>query len=149
MYELQPERQPKKNDWTRRISIAFLSLLAVFIVYVLVVSSRPTTNIYRIAPSNANSFETSGHSVTYKVTGSDGLSITYANDGGDTAQTKTYKQTWDYSFRAKSGQFLYVSAQNQGKYGGVQCEIVVDGSTVKHTESQGGYVIASCSTSAR
>jgi hypothetical protein len=83
------------------------------------------------------------------VTGSDGLSITYANDGGDTAQTKTYKQTWDYSFRAKSGQFLYVSAQNQGKYGGVQCEIVVDGSTVKHTESQGGYVIASCSTSAR
>jgi len=148
MYELQPTQPRRKRDWTRIVSIAFLAILSIFIIYVLIVSYQPVPS-YRITQSSANSYSEDDHSIIYRVTGSNGLSITYANQGGDTAQIKTYKQSWDYSFRAKSGQFLYVSAQNEDKYGGVQCEIVVDGSTVKHTESQGGYVIASCSTSAK
>lgn len=147
MYELQPDRPRKERDWTRIVSIAFLTALSVFIAYVLIVSYHPAHS-YRITRSSANSYNTDNHSVMYKVTGSHGLSITYTNQGSDTAQTKTYK-TWDYSFSAKSGQFLYVSAQNEGDSGSVECEITVDGYTVKHTESQGGYVIASCSTSAR
>lgn len=146
MYELQPDRPRRKRDWTRIVSITFLAALSVFIAYALIVSYHSTPS-YRITQSN--SYRADNHSVMYKVTGSHGLSITYANQGGDTAQTKTYKQKWDYSFRAKSGQFLYVSAQNEGDSGSVECEITVDGYTVKHTESQGGYVIASCSTSAR
>lgn len=96
------------------------------------------------APITQNDF----HSATYRVASVGDFSVTYENQGGDTAQIGTTNQFWEYSFRTQPGQFLYVSAQNAESQGRIHCEILVDGRVVKHTESDGGYVIASCSTSA-
>ena len=51
----------------------------------------------------------------------------------------------DINFEATPGQFVYVSAQNQGSYGTVTCEITVDGVPVSTNTSSGGYSIATCS----
>ena len=87
------------------------------------------------------------HKVTYKVegTGSAGISLTYSNEGGDTAQEKT-RLGWSKEFSAAPGQFLYVSAQRADPGDGViSCIITVDGQEFKRTESKGEFVIASCS----
>lgn len=85
------------------------------------------------------------HRVFYRANGPAAISITYANENGDTAQSDPEDRQWTKSFEAPPGQFLYVSVQNKGQSGGVQCEITVDGVMIKQTKSQGEYVIATCS----
>lgn len=94
------------------------------------------------------------HTIRYEVltsrNGGNGIanSITYENQGGDTAQLASKTLPWQTSFEAESGAFLYVSAQNEYDHGDIICRIYVDGTRVKETKSEGGYVIASCSTTA-
>ncbi|MCJ7483176.1 MAG: hypothetical protein MUO31_09450 [Thermodesulfovibrionales bacterium] len=86
--------------------------------------------------------------VEYRVSGStNSVFITYANKDEGTSQT--YAQTpWTYKFSgAKSGQFLYVSAQNQRSSGSVKVEIYKNGDLYKVSESSGAYVIATASGS--
>lgn len=45
------------------------------------------------------------------------------------------------------GQFVYISAQNEGETGTVTCRIEVDGVTLETATSSGAYVIATCSGS--
>lgn len=47
-----------------------------------------------------------------------------------------------------SGDFLYLSAQNNRSYGTVTCRITVDGVVVSENEASGGYAIATCKGSA-
>lgn len=43
-----------------------------------------------------------------------------------------------------SGEFAYLSAQNNGDTGTVVCRITVDGKVIAENQSSGAYVIASC-----
>ena len=99
---------------------------------------------------------TSGSSAakTYKITylvssaGSYGevqVDVTFSNETGKTSQVADKRTPWKYEFEAKSGAYLYVSAQNQGKHGGVKAAILVDGKEVKSSISEGAFVIASAS----
>lgn len=85
--------------------------------------------------------------VTYKVTGSaESVSITYTNYDGGTSQYSLVYLPWDITFYSmKSGDFVYISAQNNGEYGSVKAEIYVDGALFKTSSSYGAYVIASSS----
>ena len=87
--------------------------------------------------------------VIYKVTGLvfEGASLTYANAQGGTEQA-TVDVPWEKSLTVQRGQFLYLSAQNQGKNGTVTCEIWVNGSKWKTSTATAAYGIASCSGSA-
>lgn len=49
-----------------------------------------------------------------------------------------------FSFRFDPDGFVYVSAQNQGDYGRVECRIDVDGSTLSRNSSGAAYGIATC-----
>lgn len=100
-------------------------------------------------PGDASSLTSSTvtHRVNYRVTGASNFSLTYATESGGTAQISSVKETWNEQFQAQPGQFLYVSVQNGVGYGSVQCEILIDGTVVKVTKSDGAYVIATCSTS--
>jgi hypothetical protein len=87
----------------------------------------------------------STYSITYRVKGTTGSAdLTYQNAQGGTEQ-KNVKPPWESKFTAKPGAFLYVSAQNQWDAGSITCEILVDGTVVKTSTSDGGYKIASCS----
>jgi hypothetical protein len=85
------------------------------------------------------------HKVTYRVTGTaPDASITYRNAKGGTQQTAG-RIPWEVTFESRAGNFLYVSAQNQGASGSVSCDIVVDGAVKTTATSTGAYVIAECS----
>lgn len=86
--------------------------------------------------------------VEYRVTGSAySVFITYANKTEGTSQEYA-NVPWTYSWSgAKSGQFLYVSAQNQWDTGSVTVEIYKNGNLFKTSTSTGAYVIATASGS--
>jgi hypothetical protein len=83
--------------------------------------------------------------VTYRVTGTaHEASVTYRNNMGGTQQT-VGRIPWEITFDSRAGNFLYVSAQNQGASGSVSCDILVDGEVKTTATSTGAYVIAECS----
>jgi len=97
-------------------------------------------------PSSTSSGTT--YKVIYKITGTASrASLTYNNEQGGTEQTEV-AIPWEKQFTVKRGEFLYISAQNEGETGSVTCEIWVDGKKWKSSTSSGAYVIASCDGSA-
>ena len=87
-------------------------------------------------------------SVTYEVTGSaNAVDVTYENDDGGTSQEGEVPVPWSYTFTGEPGDFVYISAQNQGESGSVTATIITDGDTFKTSTSSGAYVIATASGS--
>ena len=90
------------------------------------------------------------HRVDYYVQGTcSSVDVTYNNAGGDTEQMSDVDVPWSKTLNdVPAGQFLYISAQNNDDSGTVVTKILVDGRELKRSESEGAYVIASCSGSA-
>lgn len=87
--------------------------------------------------------------VQYYVDASDPVDITISGSGESTEQYSVSSLPWRYQFTASEGDFVYVSAQ-VGEYGGwVETRITVDGDTLDEARSQGDFVIATSSGSAR
>lgn len=86
------------------------------------------------------------YQVEYKVTGTAAsVWVTYTDKDGGTAMEDGVSLPWSYTFKAKSGDWAYVSAQNKGNSGTVTTTIYRDGKEFKTTTSTGGYVIATSS----
>jgi hypothetical protein len=85
--------------------------------------------------------------VEYRVYGSR-ASLTYANAQEGTSQNSSAMLPWTYSFNsARTGQFLYISAQNTGDSGQIRVEIWKRGSLYRTSTSQGAFAIATASGS--
>lgn len=107
------------------------------------------------ATGGPNLVAPTSHTVVYKVGGTASQAdITYRNSTGDTSQ----QDNIDVPLTRKSdggqglilenmhrGDFLYISAQNQDRYGSITCSIEVDGVVVKTNTSHGAFTIATCS----
>lgn len=88
----------------------------------------------------------SNHTVQYSITGTTRrASITFTNETNGTQQIDPIEVPWVKNFYAQDGTHLYLSAQNNKDWGSVKCKISVDGVDVKVSESDGAYVIATCS----
>ena len=86
--------------------------------------------------------------VEYKVTGTASeVDVTYENEDGGTSQQSNVSVPWSYSFTGDPGDFVYISAQNQGESGSVTVTIYTDGDKFKSSTSSGAYVIATASGS--
>ena len=86
--------------------------------------------------------------VKYEVTGTaTAVDLTIENDNGGTSQYSDQATPWTYSFTGYPGDFIYVSAQNQGDSGTVTATIYIDGEVYKTSTSDGAYVIATASGS--
>ena len=86
--------------------------------------------------------------VEYKVTGSaTSVSVTLSNASENTEQYSNKSLPYSYTFDSISGNFLYISAQNQGSSGSVTSTIYVNGGVFQTATSSGEYVIASASGS--
>ena len=85
--------------------------------------------------------------VVYRVdsnTAKSHVKLTYANETGATVQEDAITP-WKKTFKAGSGQFLYVSAQlNDDKSLHATCQVMAAGKVLQNAESKGRYVIASC-----
>jgi hypothetical protein len=86
--------------------------------------------------------------VTYEVTcyPSD-FSITYENSSGNTEQQTIRSSNWSTSFTAKSGDFVYISAQAENENADVHVSIKYKGDIIEQASSSGDYVIATASGS--
>ncbi|MBI9099143.1 MAG: hypothetical protein JEY91_11730 [Spirochaetaceae bacterium] len=84
--------------------------------------------------------------VKYSVTGTAlTVDITIENENGGTSQYSDVAVPWEYSFTGWEGDFIYLSAQNQGSSGSVICTIYRNGGEYKSSTSSGAYVIATVS----
>ncbi|MBF9018410.1 MULTISPECIES: MmpS family transport accessory protein [unclassified Oceanispirochaeta] len=87
--------------------------------------------------------------VEYEISGTaTSVNITYSNASEGTSQVSDVSVPWTYSFESTTGNFLYVSAQNQNDSGSLTATIYVDGDVYKTSTSSGAYVIATASGSA-
>jgi hypothetical protein len=93
------------------------------------------------------------HSVLYKVTtgdyGCQAIEATFEMEHGSAQRTVGichHAKTAEVATRtAQSGDFLYLSVQNDDTHSPIICEIYVDGVLLFQTQSFGKYKIASCS----
>ena len=86
--------------------------------------------------------------VTYKVEGSSTASITLETDEGGVAQFANKHLPWTKTYQEfERGDFVYLSAQNDGNSGFVRVTILVDNLSWKSTISSGAYVIATATGS--
>ena len=71
----------------------------------------------------------SSHDVEYLVTGTDTTlaSINYQDAHGDSVLDQRVRLPWSYSFTARKGALVYVSAKNLEETGRVTTEIYIDG----------------------
>jgi len=64
------------------------------------------------------------------------------NSQGNTEQADNLLNNQDISVgRVPIGEFLYISVQNEGESGSVECTILVDGRAISTATSTGAYVI--------
>jgi len=85
-------------------------------------------------------------SVKYQVTGSAStVSLTLNNATGGTEQIASATLPWSESFTVQKGDFLYVSAQNNGSSGSVTATVYVNNRVLQTATSTGAYVIATAS----
>jgi hypothetical protein len=86
--------------------------------------------------------------VEYEVTGTArAASLTLENDTGGTEQ-KTVRIPWSQSYTGFGrGDFVYVSAQNEGESGGLTCRVTVNGRVEFTSSSTGAYAICTASGS--
>lgn len=132
------QAEPKKRPpiWGY-IAVTFALLFGCYFVFAVIPAG---------VRSSASAAKT--YTVTYRVGGSTPyVDVTYQNSGGDAEQKSRVQVPWSKVITARTGQFVYISAQNQISSGTVTCQILVDGQVVKESESSGGYTIATCSGS--
>jgi hypothetical protein len=73
--------------------------------------------------------------------------ITYENSSGGVSQQGNVGSSWSYSFTGNTGDFVYISAQNQNDYGSITVTIKRGNTVYKTSTSSGAYVIATASGS--
>lgn len=86
----------------------------------------------------------SSHTVTYTVAGGQGASVTYRTGSQDSSQDTNAATPWTDEVSMSSGDFFYVSAQDQGS-GVITCSVDVDGAQVDSNSSSGPYAICTAS----
>ncbi len=86
-------------------------------------------------------------SAVYAVRGTcSTASLTYQNEMGAANQQQGKDVPWSLHFAARTGDFLYVSAQCEDDSDEtIEAEVSVDGETVESSSSSGRFVIASAS----
>lgn len=89
---------------------------------------------------------TGSGTVLYRVTGTaTRADLTFASSGGGTSQQSNVALPWTTSIAAHDGDFLYISAQNDGQTGCVHVEILSGSKTLNDAQSCGAFVIATAS----
>lgn len=132
---LSPDARPR---WRRPLE-AWAALLAVAALYWVGSAILDNVTAQPPPPTRAR--------VEYCWSGSAaGVDLTLSNASGGTEQIDglANNQCRDLGSLA-AGTFLYISAQNTGDRGSVECAIKVDGVAAKEAASSGAYVIATCS----
>jgi hypothetical protein len=157
--DAEQARRTGRRRWTRRDwTIAGVITAAILVVIAVMVANQPTPleEMQAKADSQRRIREALSATVLFEVSTSGdaagrSVDITMKTPAGGTSQQSgvrlplTRKDGSPFSFIAQSGDFVYLSAQNNQAYGDVTCTIRVDDQVLQTATSSGEYVIASCS----
>ena len=146
MYTLGPEK--KSNGCIK--TLAVIGAIALVVVAIFVVAVMGATRSIRSGGNLSASRQ-----VVYKITTNRdwgtcyGFDTTYEMPSGTSQKSVSLcdgKTSGVVDQRsAARGDFVYLSVQNDEQLAKIGCEIYVDGRLLFHTQSEGQYVIASCS----
>ncbi len=129
----QVAQQSRPTNWTRILIPLVGAFLAVCVcvscLWVLLAFSKTS-------PSKT-------YDVEYEVIAGKGASISYNNEFGSMDHRELSEARWTMSFKAKSGDYLFVSAQS--KVGVALCTINVDGVPFRMSTSNVSYATVTCS----
>lgn len=124
---------------TIQLTLSIMIIITVSVLSGCTGTQETETDTYEYVPPAT-------YTVTYKVDGFITASLTYSNEQGGTEQISEAKVPWMTTlYDMRSGDFVYISAQNDQEYGGVTVEIYLDDILVKSSSSHGAYVIATAS----
>lgn len=121
-----------------------LGVIVALAISALIWTWSPITPTGRVGGSSST------HTVVYQVeadtaygSGRTGM-VTIQTDDGGTSQGVVALPLASTFTGFHSGDFAYVSVQNQQHAGSVACRITVDGTVLSENTSTGGYTIATC-----
>jgi hypothetical protein len=129
---------PKRNhhSWLwAGLGLAIAATVVLGVNYGPQIIQAPTTHtvVYQV---EADAAYGSGRTGTYTI---------QTDNGGTSQGTGLLPMTGTYT-QFHTGDFVYVSVQNQQGAGSVTCRILVDGAVISENTSTGGYTIATCSS---
>lgn len=134
------------------IGACILALVTIITVSSIASISNPSGISSSSETSSSSGYVSSTRTVLYEVEGTaEAVNITYEKPTGIAQQTDlsvplTKKGTSQRGIilAMDPGDYVYISAQNQGASGTVTCRITVDGVVISTVTSRGGYTIATC-----
>lgn len=141
--QASPPQAPAKRSrswlWAL-LGLAIAGVVSLLAAYWPTAQSASTTHTV-VYQAEADAAHGSGRTGSYTIQTDNGgtsqgvTSLPLLNQAGGTGLTFTSFHT---------GDFVYLSVQNQDAAGSVTCRITVDGVVLSENTSSGGYVIASC-----
>lgn len=141
----QPSHKPRPR-WRLISGIVVIGAVVMVVANLISTSNRTTSS------SSYTSTVSSTSEVLYEVEGTaTSVDITMETPSGTSqgankkvplANKETGKR--GISLTMERGDFVYISAQNQGSSGTLTCKISVDGVVIAKVTSSGAYTIASC-----
>lgn len=106
-------------------------------------SSGTSASSAAVSGTTASNPPATSWTVKYTVTGTAAtVDVTYENSSQGTSQDSGVTLPWSYSFTGHAGDFVYISAQNDGASGNVTATIYKNDTVFKQSTSSGAYVIA-------
>ncbi len=142
---------PRPHRKAKLIGFVGAGILILGII-VTIVSINNATPKFSSSSSKSESYTSSLRTVIYEVEGTAKSVDITMESGSGTSQQSNLKVPLSSKGGAKGltlkvdrGDFVYISAQNQGSSGSVTCRITVDNVVVSTVTSSGGYTIATCS----
>lgn len=150
----QPE--PRKQRPNRKAKlIGFVGAAILTLGLIATISSINNGSTGGSSSSGSGSYTSSVRTVVYEVEGTaKSVDITMESTSGTSQQSNlkvplsSKSGSRGLTVEMNRGDFVYISAQNQGSSGSVTCRITVDGAVVSTVTSSGGYTIATCSGTA-
>lgn len=134
--------------------ILLLALIGV-VIYAVInsrgSSSTPTTPSTPARPAVVQPVVPATVKVLYEVYGTaKSADLTMQTPNGTSQQNGLAVPLTDkngsvgLAYQMKTGEFVYVAAQNNGEYGEISCRITVEGKVIATNTSSGAYAIAQC-----
>ncbi|MBZ5637994.1 MAG: hypothetical protein LAO51_04465 [Acidobacteriia bacterium] len=119
------------------IVLAVIGGISVLGIGACVVLSVVWTGLSQVSPTTRTVF--------YGVVAPDcGASVTYSAAGGSSEQ-QDVRSGWQHRWGGRTGDWIYLSAQNKCDYGTVTVTIYVDDKFFRSASSDGAYKIATAS----
>lgn len=141
--EKKQVKVPKIFQW-----IFGIGCLTVIIIFAVTCGSFFTNDSNTSTTTQDTYTAPSYPTVKYEIRGTArSVDITLNNPTGGTEQYSNAGLPSNFTYNDFKDNFLYISAQNQGEYGTVTVNILVNGILYKTSTSSGAYVIATASGS--